>query len=131
MGGETLPFADALPPASANLLAPVLDWCKAHPCQDGNIDHCAQTPWIRHDDEGRPWLERGDAPDVVQVTAQLLDAADPDRLTFDPGTGVLTLHVLPAPLRYRVLYPAPTRWAVTCRLLADRRSPPSQQQMAT
>lgn len=121
MDGDTLPLADALPPPSANLLTSVTAWCAAHPYRGGNIDHCAQQVRVRRDEQGRLWLERAEAPDVIQVSAQLLDAADPQRLTFDPDTGVLTLHVLPAPLHYRVLHPALTLWAVTCRLLAAAR----------
>lgn len=119
MDADGIPLREALLPPSARLLRTVLDYCSAHPYQGEPVDHLAGDPQIRHDGHGRILMARAGAPEIMFVSAPLLDAADPATLTFDTEAGVLTLHVLPEPLRYRVLYPATTSWALTCRLLDE------------
>lgn len=120
MDAETLSLEDALVPARVLLSGTVLGWCRRHPYIGDQLEHLAADPQIRRLADGQLWLERAEAPDVVLVTMALLDEADPALLYFDQFEGVLTFAVLPAPLRYQVLYPHPALLAVTCRLLREK-----------
>jgi hypothetical protein len=85
----------------SGLLRPVLDYCLAHPepgsalekeCGPLQFKQCAGEAWVV-----------GRAPHYLEITADLLQYADPRRMSF--ADGVLTLHVLPHPLRYRPRHP--------------------------
>lgn len=99
----------------AQLLEQVLVHCRRHPYQGEDLDaHTREITWFRQLD-GR--VRFVNIPRHIRVSAQLLDLADPALLSFTGGA--LTFHVLPAPLRYRPLYPAATWWAVTFELIQD------------
>jgi len=117
MAAETVSLHDALVPPRVMLSGTVLGWCRRHPYHGEMVEHLALDPQIRQLADGQLYLEHADAPDIVRVTLMLLDMADPAKLTFDQVGGVLGFEVLPAPLRYQVLYPSPLGLMVTCRLL--------------
>lgn len=93
---------------TADLLTEVLDWCAAHPHGWHPLPEFGALTLHRHAD-GSVTVE-GDAPDMLGFSAELLEAAHADYLTFTDG--VLTLTVQPEPLRYRPIGPDPASHTV-------------------
>lgn len=81
------------------LLADVLAYCDQHPLWP--LPPFGELTMQRHDDGTITVL--GEVPDVICVTAELLDDADPRYLAFETDT--LVIDVSPEPLRYRPLGP--------------------------
>lgn len=92
----------------SGLLRPVLDYCLQHPEPESHLEReCGQLE-IR-ECLGEAWVA-GEAPRFLEITAELLDHADPRRVSF--ADGVLTLHVKPYPLRYRPRHQVSNRMTV-------------------
>jgi hypothetical protein len=97
----------------SDLLADVLDWCAEHP-REAPLPPYGDLTFHR---EGDAVSVEGDVPDILAVSAGLLDAADSRHMSFTDG--VLTIHVQPGPLRYRPLGPHPTSRVIAFRRIAD------------
>lgn len=93
---------------TADLLTEVLDWCANHPHGWHPLAAFGSLTMNRHAD-GSITVE-SDAPDVLGISAELLDAAHPDYLSF--ADGVLTVNVQPEQLRYRPIGPDPASHTV-------------------
>lgn len=117
MSTDAVPLTTALRAPTTLLFSAVRDYCSAHPYEGEPVEDRASDPAVNHGPNGKPYLARVDAPDVMFVSAQLLDMADPAMLAFHDG--VLTFRFEPEPLHYRVLYPTPRLWAFVCRLLDE------------
>jgi hypothetical protein len=83
------------------LLSAVLVYCAEHPYADGDLE-----PGVLTFQQTMVGTERvvnvlGDVPDVMEAATELLDAADPQLVSFERG--LLVLNVVPL-LLYRPLY---------------------------
>jgi hypothetical protein len=121
MPADSVPFNALLPPG-ARLMDPIHRYCDTTQYEGALVDDLAEQLVLQIDPDGTRRLAGG-APPIVMFSGPLLDIADPDVLTF--ADGVLTLHLTPAPLHYRVLYRCPTAWAVVCRLLDEPPASPA------
>lgn len=83
------------------LLSAVFAYCVAHPYSGEDLAPGSLAMQQTGVGAGRVVSVLGDAPHVVHITVELLDAADPDLVSFDRG--LLRLNVIPE-LLYEPLY---------------------------
>jgi hypothetical protein len=90
---------------AGTLLAEVLAWCAENPWGGGDLtpgDLTLQQHYTAEDDT-RTVSTLGAVPEVVAISVELLEKADPQLLKFD-DCGLLTFDVQPERLLYEPLY---------------------------
>lgn len=101
------------------LLAQVLTWCAEHPWNGDDLPYDDITFQRNYDADGSYTVSiLGDVPDVLAVTTDLLDAADPDLMSFERG--LLVLNIQPEKLLYWPLYVACRAESVVFRRTCPR-----------
>lgn len=100
--------------AVTGLLADVLAYCDTHP-NDGPLPD--PEPVILHRNASGTITVEGAVPDVIDVTCMLLES--PFLRGLDFVDGVLSIRVLPKPLRYRPLGRSEFEFAVRFERIRD------------
>lgn len=101
------------------LLSAVLTWCAEHPWSGKDLHYDDVTFQQRTAEDGTCTVSvLGDVPHVMAASTEILEAADPELVSFE--NGLLVLNVQPAKLLYQPLYVARAAQSVVFRRVCAR-----------